>query len=200
MADRPPTPFLRTRRSWICSGAIKSVPCSYSLQACGQSGIKKGSSCMPVKPLPPDADLNHLKYQAKDLIKACTRGDLQAARRRGIWRRHGRHRIRSCHRMFRSSIWAGMDILWFAPALRLWKRNSFASLVRSSEVIGMMEAGCDIEFGSAHRFGKRARRPSLICESSRAMPVSLFETRVEPSTRRSRQECSKTFLVRQAYT
>jgi hypothetical protein len=36
---------------------------------------------MPVKPLPPDADLNHLKYQAKDLFKARTERDPQAAQR-----------------------------------------------------------------------------------------------------------------------
>lgn len=36
---------------------------------------------MPVKPLPPDADLNHLKYQAKDLLKARTERDPQAAQR-----------------------------------------------------------------------------------------------------------------------
>lgn len=36
---------------------------------------------MPVKPLPPDADLNHLKYQAKDMFKALTERDPQAAQR-----------------------------------------------------------------------------------------------------------------------
>jgi|SRR5215469_1771581 len=36
---------------------------------------------MPVKPLPPDADLNHLKYQAKDLLKARIEHDPQAAQR-----------------------------------------------------------------------------------------------------------------------
>jgi len=36
---------------------------------------------MPVKPLPPDADLNHLKYQAKDLLKARTEHDPQVAQR-----------------------------------------------------------------------------------------------------------------------
>ena len=36
---------------------------------------------MPVKPLPPDADLNHLRYQAKDLFKARTERDPQAAQR-----------------------------------------------------------------------------------------------------------------------
>lgn len=36
---------------------------------------------MPVKPLPPDADLNHLKYQAKDLFKTRTERDPQAAQR-----------------------------------------------------------------------------------------------------------------------
>lgn len=36
---------------------------------------------MPVKPLPPGADLNHLKYQAKDLFKARTGRDPQAAQR-----------------------------------------------------------------------------------------------------------------------
>ncbi|MFL6351638.1 MAG: ankyrin repeat domain-containing protein [Bryobacteraceae bacterium] len=36
---------------------------------------------MPVKPLPPNADLNHLKHQAKDLIKAHAKRDLQAAQR-----------------------------------------------------------------------------------------------------------------------
>jgi ankyrin repeat protein len=36
---------------------------------------------MPVKPLPPDADLNHLKHQAKDLFKARTDRDPQAAQR-----------------------------------------------------------------------------------------------------------------------
>ena len=36
---------------------------------------------MPVKPLPPDADLNHLKYQAKDLFRARTERDPQAAQR-----------------------------------------------------------------------------------------------------------------------
>jgi hypothetical protein len=36
---------------------------------------------MPVKPLPPNADLNHLKHQAKDLIKARRERDLQAAQR-----------------------------------------------------------------------------------------------------------------------
>lgn len=36
---------------------------------------------MPVKPLPPHADLTHLKYQAKDLLKARTGRDLQAAQR-----------------------------------------------------------------------------------------------------------------------
>ncbi|HEX7363251.1 MAG TPA: ankyrin repeat domain-containing protein [Bryobacteraceae bacterium] len=36
---------------------------------------------MPVKPLPPGADLNHLKYQAKDLIKARIERDSQAAQR-----------------------------------------------------------------------------------------------------------------------
>ena len=36
---------------------------------------------MPVKPLPPNADLNHLKHQAKDLLKARTERDPQAAQR-----------------------------------------------------------------------------------------------------------------------
>jgi hypothetical protein len=36
---------------------------------------------MPVKPLPPDADLNHLKCQAKDLFKARTERDPQVAQR-----------------------------------------------------------------------------------------------------------------------
>ena len=36
---------------------------------------------MPVKPLPPKADLNHLKHQAKDLIKARGERDPQAAQR-----------------------------------------------------------------------------------------------------------------------
>jgi hypothetical protein len=36
---------------------------------------------MPVKPLPPNADLNHLKHQAKDLFKARTERDPQAAQR-----------------------------------------------------------------------------------------------------------------------
>ena len=36
---------------------------------------------MPVKLLPSDADLNHLKYQAKDLFKARTERDPQAAQR-----------------------------------------------------------------------------------------------------------------------
>jgi hypothetical protein len=36
---------------------------------------------MPVKPLPFDADLNHLKHQAKDLIKARAERDVLAAQR-----------------------------------------------------------------------------------------------------------------------
>ena len=36
---------------------------------------------MPVKPLPPNADLNHLKHQAKDLLKARAEHDPQAAQR-----------------------------------------------------------------------------------------------------------------------
>lgn len=36
---------------------------------------------MPVKPLPPNADLDHLKYQARDLIKARAERDPQAAQR-----------------------------------------------------------------------------------------------------------------------
>jgi ankyrin repeat protein len=36
---------------------------------------------MPVKPLPPDADLGHLKHQAKDLLKARTEHDPQVAQR-----------------------------------------------------------------------------------------------------------------------
>lgn len=36
---------------------------------------------MPVNPLPPNADLNHLKYQAKDLFKARTEHDPRAAQR-----------------------------------------------------------------------------------------------------------------------
>jgi hypothetical protein len=36
---------------------------------------------MPVRPLPPDADLKYLKYQAKDLFKARTERDPQAAQR-----------------------------------------------------------------------------------------------------------------------
>jgi len=36
---------------------------------------------MPVRPLPPNADLNHLKYQAKDLFKARTGRDPQVAQR-----------------------------------------------------------------------------------------------------------------------
>jgi hypothetical protein len=36
---------------------------------------------MPVKSLPSDVDLDHLKYQAKDLFKARTEGDPQAAQR-----------------------------------------------------------------------------------------------------------------------
>jgi hypothetical protein len=36
---------------------------------------------MPVKPLPPDAELNHLKYQAKDLFKARSKRDPHAAQR-----------------------------------------------------------------------------------------------------------------------
>jgi hypothetical protein len=36
---------------------------------------------MAVKPLPPNADLNHLKHQAKDLIKAQAERDSQAAQR-----------------------------------------------------------------------------------------------------------------------
>ena len=36
---------------------------------------------MPVKPLPPDADLSHLKHRAKDLLKARAARQLQAAQR-----------------------------------------------------------------------------------------------------------------------
>lgn len=36
---------------------------------------------MPVKPLPPNADLSHLKYQAKDLLKTRTERDPQVAQR-----------------------------------------------------------------------------------------------------------------------
>jgi len=47
---------------------------------------------MPVKPLPPNADLNHLKHQAKDLIKRRAQCDQQAAQR-----------IREFHPRFRSA-------------------------------------------------------------------------------------------------
>ena len=36
---------------------------------------------MPVKPLPPNADLKHLKHQAKDLLNARTERDSQSAQR-----------------------------------------------------------------------------------------------------------------------
>jgi hypothetical protein len=48
---------------------------------------------MPVKPLPPNADLDHLKHQARDLIKAHAAKDPQAAQR-----------IREFHPRFRREI------------------------------------------------------------------------------------------------
>ena len=36
---------------------------------------------MPVRPLPPNPNLDHLKHQAKDLVRACAARDLQAAQR-----------------------------------------------------------------------------------------------------------------------
>ncbi|HYA96837.1 MAG TPA: VOC family protein, partial [Methylomirabilota bacterium] len=36
---------------------------------------------MPVRPLPPDPNLDHLKYQAKDLLRAHAARDMGAAQR-----------------------------------------------------------------------------------------------------------------------
>src|ERR1035438_9977472 len=48
----------------------------------GQSGaLKKGKFVMPIIGLPPIANLDHLKHQAKDLIKARASRDAQAAQR-----------------------------------------------------------------------------------------------------------------------
>jgi hypothetical protein len=77
---------------------------------------------MPVKPLPPNANLDHLKHQAKDLIKAHAARDPQAAQR-----------IREFHPRFQRE----SDAVIFKTQLRLsdaqlaiaWERG-FASWAR----------------------------------------------------------------------
>jgi Ankyrin repeats (3 copies) len=59
---------------------------------------------MPVKPLPSNPDLDHLKYQARDLLKLHAAGDLAAAQR-----------IREFHPRFRAST----DAEIFAASLKL---------------------------------------------------------------------------------
>jgi len=74
---------------------------------------------MPLKPLPPDADLNHLKYQAKDLFKARTQGDPQAAQR-----------IRESHPRFKHAADAAIFDAKFSLAdaqLTIARERGFAS-------------------------------------------------------------------------
>ena len=61
---------------------IASLYCelTFCLHACGHQATRKEVR-VPVKPLPPRADLNHLKCQAKDLSKARHERDPQAAQR-----------------------------------------------------------------------------------------------------------------------
>jgi hypothetical protein len=74
---------------------------------------------MPVKPLPPDADLNHLKYQAKDLFKARTERNPQAAQR-----------IREFHPRFKDATDAAIFDAKFSLAdaqLTIARERGFAS-------------------------------------------------------------------------
>ena len=86
---------------------------------------------MPVKPLPPDADLNHLKYQAKDLLKARTERDLQAAQR-----------IREFHPRFKQAADAAIFDAKFSLAdaqLTISRDRGFAKLAETEASSG--EAG-----------------------------------------------------------
>jgi Ankyrin repeats (3 copies) len=77
---------------------------------------------MPVKPLPPNADLDHVKHQAKDLIKAHSERDPQAAQR-----------IREFHpRLHQASDTAILDApLRFSDAqLVMARERGFASWAR----------------------------------------------------------------------
>jgi Ankyrin repeats (3 copies) len=74
---------------------------------------------MPVKPLPPNADLNHLKHQAKDLIKARAEHDPQAAQR-----------IREFHPRFKQAADAtifGADFKLVDAQLTIARERGFAS-------------------------------------------------------------------------
>ena len=74
---------------------------------------------MPVKPLPPDADLNHLKYQARDLFKARTKRDPQVAQR-----------IREFHPRFKQAADAAIFDAKFSLAdaqLTIARERGFAS-------------------------------------------------------------------------
>src|SRR5689334_15188121 len=56
------------------------------------SGVRKGSSSMPAKRLPPHPNLDHLKHQAKDLLKSHALREPAAAQR-----------IREFHPRFRTA-------------------------------------------------------------------------------------------------
>jgi hypothetical protein len=74
---------------------------------------------MPTRPLPPDADLNHLKYQAKDLFKARTERNPQAAQR-----------IREFHPRFKQAVDAAIFDAKFNLAdaqLTIARERGFAS-------------------------------------------------------------------------
>jgi ankyrin repeat protein len=77
---------------------------------------------MPVKPLPPDADFNHLKHQAKDLVKARKELDPQVAQR-----------IREFHPRFKNAADATIFDAKFSLAdaqLTIARERGFASWPR----------------------------------------------------------------------
>lgn len=83
---------------------------------------------MPVKPLPPDADIDHLKYQTRDLFKARKERDPQAAQR-----------IREFHPRFNHATDAAIFDANFSLAdaqLTIARERGFASWPRLKRRVG----------------------------------------------------------------
>lgn len=108
---------------------------------------------MPVKPLPPNADLSHLRYQAKDLFKARTERNLQAAQR-----------IREFHPRFKHAADAAIFNAKFSLAdaqLTIARERGFASWPKLKRRVERPATGDDLSLPFQERIQDPAFRRAV---------------------------------------
>jgi len=106
---------------------------------------------VPVKPLPRKADLNHLKYQAKDLLKARDRREAQVAQR-----------IREFHPRFKHATDVAIFVAKFSLAdaqLTIARERGFASRPKLKRRVEKPSAADDL----ALPFQERIQNPAFRC-------------------------------------